>query len=110
MFRNFDDAEKYMLFLLASGAYMMNRLGFLSIEWSNRGVAPWARVENLEPEVEYSEKFSVSIEGESGDRGWMKERDAIIFSQIARLAYEELDAKLREGIPPEWFTLEIAEA
>jgi hypothetical protein len=35
----------------------------------------------------------------------MAESDAAAASHVLLLRYDELDSALREGIPPEWFTI-----
>ncbi|WP_343574749.1 hypothetical protein [Mycobacterium sp.] len=110
MFRSFYDAEKYLLFKIADSARLVNGLGYLSALWYQQGLNPRVTLKNLEPNEKYPNKFSLTVDQEPVDRGWMDEMDATAFSHAIFLTYEELDARLREGVPPEWFTLELVEA
>jgi len=39
----------------------------------------------------------------------MPERDAIAASHLIVLSFEELDEKLRRGIPRDWFSIRVAD-
>ncbi|WP_156920438.1 hypothetical protein [Segniliparus rugosus] len=109
-FTNFPDAEKAVLFSLADVARSVNNLDSLDLLWYREGLHPRVTLTNLEPEKEFSQKFGIIVDQEPAYRGWMTQSGATVFSHVVVLTYEELDARLREGVPPGWFTLELVES
>lgn len=107
MFRRFEDAEKYMLFLISQEARPGRYTDSPSYRWYQQGVDPRISLAKPDP-VNYPGRASITVDGESTDRGWMPEHDAVAASHLILLSFEELEATLRQGIPPDWFSLKIA--
>lgn len=106
MFRHFEDAEKYMLFLISQTTrpgYYEDSPGF---RWYREGLHPRAALSKPDP-INHASRVSITIDQEVIDRGWMSEHDAIAASHVIVLSFEKLDAVLREGIPRAWFTTNI---
>lgn len=109
MFRRYEDAEKYMLFLISQAARPGRYSDSPSFRWYQEGLN--ARTTLTKPDLEnYPGRVSITVDGESTDRGWMPEHDAVAASRLIVLSFEELDEKLRQGIPPDWFSLNIIAA
>ncbi|WP_156660576.1 hypothetical protein [Mycobacterium sp. 852002-10029_SCH5224772] len=106
MFRRFEDAEKYMLFLISQEARPGRYSDSPSYRWYQEGVDPRISLTRPDP-VNYPGRVSITVDRESTDRGWMPEHDAVAASHLIVLSFEELDDILRQGIPPDWFSLKI---
>lgn len=102
MFRNFEDAEKCMLFLISQIARPGTYTDSPRFRWYQEGLNPRVSLHKPDPK-NYPGRVSLTVDEEPIDRGWMGENDAIAFSHAIVLTYEELDATLREGIPADWF-------
>ncbi|VBA45051.1 hypothetical protein LAUMK13_05327 [Mycobacterium innocens] len=106
MFRRFEDAEKYMLFLISQAArpgYYEDSPGF---RWYKQGLHPRVSLSKPDP-INHPGRVSITVDQEATDRGWMSEHDAIAASHAIVLSFEELDAVLRQGVPPAWFTINV---
>jgi hypothetical protein len=102
MFRQFEDAEKYMLLLISQST----RPGTFSdspvFRWYRAGLDPRVSLAKPDPD-HFPGRVSLTVDGEPIDRGWMGETDAISFSHAIVLSYEELCTRLKDGIPADWF-------
>jgi hypothetical protein len=103
MFRRLDDAEKFLLIQFSQSA----RPGKLSdspvFKWYRAGLAPAVSLHHPDS-ANFPGRVSLRVTGEPEDRGWMGETDAISFSHVVNVPFEELDRTLRVGIPPDWFS------
>jgi hypothetical protein len=106
MFRRYEDAEKYLLFLISEIARPGQYTSSPAFRWSTEGVDPRVTLTRPDP-VEYPGRVGLRVNGEENDRGWMGESDAAAGSHVLLLSFEELDSALREGIPADWFTINI---
>ncbi|BBX99004.1 hypothetical protein [Mycobacterium lacus] len=106
MFRRFEDAEKYAVFLISQVA----RPGYYeqspSFRWYKEGLHPRVALAKPDP-VNHPGRVSLTVDQDATDRGWMSEHDAIAGSHVIVLSFDELDATLREGISPDWFSINI---
>jgi hypothetical protein len=106
MFRRFEDAEKYMVFLISQLA----RPGYYeespSFRWYKEGLDPRVTLVESDP-TDSPGLVTLTVDQESIDRGRMSEHNAIAASHVLILSFEELDAVLREGIPPDWFSVKV---
>ncbi|MBZ4533765.1 hypothetical protein [Mycobacterium avium] len=109
MFRRFDDAEQYMLFLISQEARPGRYSDSPSYRWYQEGLHPGITLTKPDP-VNYPGRVSITVDGEPIDRGWMPEHDAVAASHLMLLSFEELDGALRQGIPPDWFSFNIITA
>ncbi|GAB4909395.1 hypothetical protein [Mycobacterium avium] len=109
MFRRFDDAEKYMLFLISQEARPGRYSDSPSYRWYQEGLRPGITLTKPDP-VNYPGRVSITVDGEPIDRGWMPEHDAVAASHLMPLSFEELEDALRQGIPPDWFSFNIITA
>lgn len=106
MFRKYEDAEKYLLFLISQNARPGKYTDSPAYHWYQQGVNPQVTLTRPDP-VNFPGRVSLRVDQESTDRGWMGETDAPAGSHVLVLSFEELDSALREGVPPDWFTLNI---
>ncbi|MCA2320807.1 hypothetical protein JF732_11850 [Mycobacterium intracellulare] len=106
MFRRFDDAEKYLLFLLSQMARPGQYTKSPSYSWYQEGVDPRVTLSKPDP-VNFPGRVSLRVDQEATDRGWMGESDAPAGSHVIVLSFAELDSILRQGIPADWFTVNI---
>jgi hypothetical protein len=106
MFRAFEDAEKYLLFLISQMARPGQYTDSPAFRWYQEGVDPRVTLTKPDP-VNFPGRVSLRIDQEVTDRGWMGESDAPAASHILLLGFEELDSILREGIPADWFSINI---
>ncbi|CQD10286.1 hypothetical protein BN000_02112 [Mycobacterium europaeum] len=106
MFRRFEDAEKYMLFLLSQAARPGKYSDSPSFRWYREGLNPEVTLTKPDP-VNFPGRVSLTVDHEPSDRGWMPEHDAIAASHLIVLSFEELDEALRQGIPRDWFNIKI---
>lgn len=102
MFRNFQDAEKCILFLISQNARPGSYSDSPRYRWYQEGLDSRVSLSKPDP-TNYPGRVSMTVDEEPIDRGWMGENDAVAFSHAIVLTYEELDASLREGIPADWF-------
>lgn len=109
MFRRFEDAEKYMLFLISQAARPGRYTDSPSYRWYQEGLNPRVTLTKPDP-INYPGRVSVTVDGESKDRGWMPEHDAVAASHLMLLSFDELDRALRQGIPPDWFSFNVITA
>lgn len=106
MFRNFEDAEKCMLFLISQRAWPGAYTDSPRSRWYKEGIDPRVSLKKPDPS-NYPGRVSVTVDDEPVDRGWMGENDAVPFSHAIVLTYDELDAALRKGIPEDWFSFNL---
>jgi hypothetical protein len=106
MFRRYDDAEKYLLFLISQMARPGRFTKSPAFRWSEEGVDPRVTLTKTDP-VNFPGRVSLRVNQEADDRGWMGETDALAGSHILVLSFEEVDCVLRQGIPADWFTINI---
>ncbi|BCQ10175.1 hypothetical protein JMUB5695_03630 [Mycobacterium heckeshornense] len=106
MFRNFEDAEKCLLFLISQRARPGRYSDSPRSRWYKEGLHPQVFLHKADPE-NYPGRVTLIVDEEPVDRGWMGENDAVPFSHAIVLSYEELDAVLREGVPDDWFDLNL---
>jgi hypothetical protein len=104
MFRAFEDAEKYVLFLISQMARPGDYTDSPAFRWYQEGLDPRVTLSRPDP-VNFPGRVSLRVDQEATDRGWMAESDAPAASHVLLLSYNQLDSALREGIPPEWFTI-----
>ncbi|UQX12009.1 hypothetical protein [Candidatus Mycobacterium methanotrophicum] len=106
MFRNLEDAEKCILFILSQRARPGSYSDSPRSRWYKQGLD--ARVFLSQPDpVNYPGRVSMTVDHELVDRGWLGENDAVPFSHAIVQTYDELDANLREGISEDWFDLNL---
>lgn len=103
MFRRFEDAEKYLLFLISQTARPGRYTDSPAYRWYQEGLNPRVTLTRPDP-VNYPGRVSLRVDQEPTDRGWMGETDAPAGSHIIVLSFEVLDSVLRDGIPADWFT------
>lgn len=109
MFRRVDDLEKYALFTISQDARPGDYLASPGSRWRRQGVHPSVILE--QPDAErFPGRVSMTIAGESIDRGWMGRSDAISFSHAIVLTFEELDRLVRSGIPEDGFQVRVTGA
>lgn len=108
MFRRFEDAEKYMLFLISQAARPGKYSDSPSFRWYREGLNPRVTLTKPDP-INHPGRVSMTVDHESTDRGWMPEHDAIAASHLIVLTFEELDETLRRGIPREWFSIKVVD-
>ncbi|WP_198157872.1 hypothetical protein, partial [Mycobacterium celatum] len=106
MFRNYEDAEKCLLFLISQAARPGKYSDSPRFRWYQEGLNPNVTLRKSDPE-NFPGRVTLTVDQESADRGWMGENDAVAFSHAIVMTYDELDAALRRGIPPEWFNVNI---
>ncbi|HYB36839.1 MAG TPA: hypothetical protein VEF72_14510 [Mycobacterium sp.] len=106
MFRNFADAEKCILFLISQRSRPGRYADSPRFRWYKEGLDPRVSLNKPDP-VNYPGRVSLTVDQEPVDRGWMGENDAVPFSHAIVLTYEELDVALREGVPDDWFNLNL---
>ncbi|OBF04705.1 hypothetical protein A5730_16765 [Mycobacterium sp. ACS4054] len=109
MFKSYDDAEKYLAFLISQMARPGKYSDSPSFRWYQEGLNPMVSLSKPDP-ANYPGRVSMTADHEPSDRGWMPEHDAIAASHLIVLSFEELDCVLRQGVPPDWFTLNIRSA
>lgn len=109
MFRRFDDAEKYLAFLISQSARPGQYTESPAYRWYQEGIDPRVTLSKPDP-VNFPGRVSLRIDQEPTDRGWMGETDAPAASHVLVLSFEELDSILRQGIPKDWFTVTIRPA
>lgn len=106
MFRRFEDVEKYLLFLISQ----MSRPGRYNqspaFRWYQEGLDPRVTLSKPDPD-NFPGRVSLRVDQEPTDRGWMGQNDAPAGSHVLVMSFEELDSALREGIPADWFTVNI---
>lgn len=106
MFRKFEDVEKYLAFLISQmcrpGRYDQSP----AFRWYQAGLHPRVTLSKPDPE-NYPGRVSLTVDHEPVDRGWMGQHDAIAGSHVLVKSFEELDSALREGVPTDWFTVNI---
>lgn len=106
MFRNFHDAEKYLAFLISQIARPGEYTHSPAYRWYQEGLNPRVTLAKPDP-INFPGRVSLTVDQEPTDRGWMGESDAPAASHILTLNFEELDVALREGVPADWFTINI---
>lgn len=106
MFRRFEDAEKYALFLISQLARPGKYTQSPSFKWYKQGLEPSVTLTKPDPE-NYPGRVSLTVDHETTDRGWMGEHDAIAASHVIVLDFERLEEALREGIPSDWFSINV---
>ncbi|WP_141120357.1 hypothetical protein [Mycobacterium malmoense] len=106
MFRNFADAEKYLAFLISQMARSGKYTDSPAYRWYQEGLNPRVTLTKPDP-INFPGRVSLTVDQEPTDRGWMGESDAPAASHILILNFEELDVALREGVPADWFTINI---
>lgn len=102
MFHEFDDLEKYLLFVISQDAYPGAYDESLRARWRKQGVDPRVTLTQPDPE-NYPGRMAITVIGENLARCWMGRSDAIAFSHGIHISYEELDRMTREGLPVEGF-------
>jgi hypothetical protein len=106
MFRRFEDAEKYMLFLISQMARPGKYTGSPSFRWYREGLDPNVTLTKPDP-INYPSRVSLTVNQETTDRGWMGEHDAVAASHVIVLSFQELDEALRAGVPTDWFSINV---
>ncbi|WP_142393992.1 hypothetical protein [Mycobacterium kansasii] len=106
MFRRYEDAEKYLLFIISQMARPGKYTDSIGYRWAQEGLDDRVSLSRPDP-VNYPGRVSLRVDEEATDRGWMAKSDAAAASHILVLTFEELDTLLREGIPADWFTINI---
>lgn len=106
MFRRFEDAEKYLLFLMSQIARPGKYTDSPRYRWHRAGLDPRVSLGRPDP-TNYPGRVDLTVDPEPTDRGWMGETDARAASHVITRSFEELDAELRKGIPPDWFSINI---
>ncbi|WP_156764414.1 hypothetical protein [Mycobacterium sp. E3247] len=106
MFRTYDDAEKYLAFLISQMARPGQYTDSPAYRWYQEGLNPRVTLTKPDP-INFPGRVSLTVDQESTDRGWMGETDAPAASHVLVLNFDELDSALREGVPADWFTLNI---
>jgi hypothetical protein len=106
MFRRFEDAEKYMLFLISQMARPGKYNDSPSFRWYREGLDPNVTLAKPDPDT-HPDRVSLTVNRETTDRGWMTEHNAIAGSHVIVLSFEGLDEALREGIPNDWFSINV---
>lgn len=109
MFRNYGDAEKYLAFLISQMARPGKYTNSPSFRWYREGLNPVVSLSKPDP-ANYPGRVSMTVDDEPSDRGWMPEHGAIAASHLIVLTFEDLDSVLRQGVPSDWFTLNIRSA
>ncbi len=77
------------------------------------GVGGWVidAQPTLSPDPEnHPGRVSLTVNDESTDRGWMTEHNAVAGSHVIGLGFNELEEVLREGIPSDWFSINVVTA
>ncbi|VBA60439.1 hypothetical protein LAUMK191_05521 [Mycobacterium attenuatum] len=106
MFRRFEDAEKYLLFIISQMARSGKYTDSVSYRWAQEGLDARVSLKRPDP-VNFPGRVSLTVDNKATDRGWMAESDAANASHILVLKFEEVDTLLRESIPAGWFTIDI---
>lgn len=106
MFKRFEDAEKYLAFLISQTARPGEYTDSPAYRWYQEGLHPRVTLTKPDP-VNFPGRVSLRVDHEPTERGWMGETDAPAGSHVLVLSFEELDAVLREGIPADWFTVNV---
>jgi len=106
MFRRLDDAEKGVLFLISQAARPGKYSDSPRYRWNAQGLNPGVYLQKPDPE-NFPGRVTMTVDHEPVDRGWMGENDAIPFSHAITLTYDQLDNTVREGIPPDWFKVNV---
>ncbi|WP_138158213.1 hypothetical protein [Mycolicibacterium neoaurum] len=97
MFSQFDDLEKYLLFMISQAALTDASGGSLRARWQREGADQ--RVTLSQPDPENSPgRMSITVKGERVPRCWMGRGDAITFSHGIAMSYEQLERLVREGL------------
>lgn len=109
MFRRFDDAEKYLAFLISQMARPGQYTDSPAYRWYQEGVNPRVTLSKMDP-VNFPGRVSLFVDQEPTARCWMGEGDAPAGSHVLVLSFEELDSILRQEIPPSWFTVDTPPA
>lgn len=109
MFRRFEDAEKYMLFLISQMVRPGKYDESPSFRWYREGLDPRVRLAKPDPE-NHPSRVSLTVNDESTDRGWMTEHNAVAGSHVIVLGFNELEEVLQEGIPSDWFSINVVTA
>ena len=109
MFRRLEDLEKYVLLTVSQNARPGSYLSSPESRWRQLGVHPDVILEQADVE-RFPGRVSITILGESVDRGWMGKSDAIPFSHAIMLSFEELDQYVRSGIPEDGFQVSVTGA
>jgi hypothetical protein len=104
MFRRLEDAEKGLLFLMSQAARPGKYSDSPRHRWYQQGLNPDVHLHKTDPE-NFPGRVTMTVDHEPVDRGWMGENDAVPFSHAITLTYDELDDAVREGIPPDWFSV-----
>jgi hypothetical protein len=106
MFRRFEDAEKYMLFLISQTTRPGKYNESPSYRWYKDGLD--SRVTLAKPDPEnHPGRVSLTVDNEATDRGWMTEHNAVAGSHVIVPSFDELEEALREEIPSDWFSINV---
>jgi hypothetical protein len=106
MFRRFEDAEKYMLLLISQMVRPGKYSDSPSFRWYREGLDPRVTLAKPDP-VNHPGRVSLTVNHEATDRGWMTEHNAIAGSHVIVPGFEELEEMLQEGIPRDWFSVNV---
>ena len=108
MFRRFEDAEKCLLFLMSQNARPGKYSDSPRFRWNKEGLNPRVSLHKPDPD-NFPGRVAMTVDQEPVDRGWMGENDAIPFSHVITMTFDELDRVLRDGISPDWFTVNVVD-
>jgi hypothetical protein len=106
MFRRIDDAEKYVLFLISQMVRPGKYSDTPSFLWYREGLDSRVTLTKQDP-VNHPGRVSLTVDHEAIDRGWMTEHNAVAGSHVIVPSFEELEKSLREGIPHDWFCINV---
>ncbi|WP_245850227.1 hypothetical protein [Mycobacterium angelicum] len=109
MFRNFEDAEKYLLFLMSQIARPGKYTESPRYRWYRAGLDPRVTLGRPDP-TNFPGRVSLTVDQEARDRGWTGESDAPAASHVIVRSFNELDAELRRDVPHDWFSINISAA
>ncbi|MCV7029365.1 hypothetical protein [Mycobacterium sherrisii] len=106
MFRRFEDAEKYMLFLISQMVRPGRYADSPGFHWYREGLDPRVTLTKDDP-VNHPGRVRLTVDKEAIDRGWMTEHNAVAGSHIIVPSFNELEKSLREQIPNDWFSIDV---
>ncbi|MFI1918664.1 hypothetical protein [Nocardia sp. NPDC020380] len=104
-----DDAKKYLLCVMGDAAWTTDFANSPSSRWYDQGVAAGVHLEPVNPDAEFSDQF-LFVADEGDPRATMRTMDATWFSHPLLQAYEQVDAKYRESLPSNRFTIDVVPA
>ncbi|OBK81846.1 hypothetical protein A5649_10315 [Mycolicibacter heraklionensis] len=99
-----DDAQKFLLYLIAEEARTLCGLPNIGTSWYRDKLAHGIAFTRYQHDSRAGAVFVHPTGSQSEYLAWMDEWEATRFAPAFGCSYDELHTTLRHGIPPEWLT------